>query len=135
MLAWLLGEPAGGDVRALLAASQVVASDLTLIKCDRVIIRAAAVKQLTEADAADCRARLVDAAAAWYVMRVSPEIVERARLPFPVEPVRSLDAIHLASALVARAGFAGLELLSLDERIRGAARALGLPAQPSTLEA
>ena len=135
MLAWLLGEPAGSDVRALLGDSEVVASDLTLIECDRVIIRAVALKQLTEADAADCRARLVDAAAAWYVMRVSPEIVERARLPFPVEPVRSLDAIHLASALVARAGFAGLELLSLDERIRGAGRALGLPAQPSTLEA
>jgi hypothetical protein len=119
----------------LLADSEVVASDLTLIECDRVIIRAVAVKQLTEADAADCRARLVDAAAAWYVMRVSPEIVERARLPFPVELVRSLDAIHLASALVARAGFAGLEILSLDESIRGAARALGLPAQPSALEA
>ena len=134
MLAWLLGEPAGDGVRGLLDTSEVVASDLTLIECDRVILRAAALKQVTEGEAADCRARLVDAAATWYVMRVSPDVVERARLPFPFEPVRSLDAIHLASALVARAGFAGLEILTLDERIRGAARALGLATQPSSLE-
>jgi prevent-host-death family protein len=57
--------------------------------------------------------------------------VERARRPFPVEPVRTLDALHLASALVASARVTDLALLSLDERVRTAGRALGLPIVPA----
>ena len=41
VLAWLLGERAGHRVRELLRrADLVVASDLVLIECDRVLIRA-----------------------------------------------------------------------------------------------
>ena len=65
------------------------------------------------------------------LLRVSSEIVERARQPFPAEPIRTLDAIHLASALTARAGVAGLELLSLDDRVRRAGQQLGFRLQPA----
>ena len=131
VLAWLLDEPPGRDVRQLLAAAPtIVASDLTLIECDRVLLRAAALGELTEAEAADRRAHLTTAASHWHVLHMSPEIVERARRPFPGEPIRTLDAIHLASALVARSAVAGLELLSLDDRIRKAARRLGLRLRP-----
>jgi hypothetical protein len=47
------------------------------------------------------------------------------------EPLRTLDAIHLPAALVARSAVAALALLGLDDRIRGAAKRLGLPAQPA----
>ena len=131
VLAWLLDEADGPAVRERLANAQiVVASDLTLIECDRVLIRAAALRELTEADAADRRAHLTTAAAHWNVLRISGEIVDRARQPFPDEPIRTLDAIHLASALVARSAAPRLELLCLDERIRAAARRLGFPLQP-----
>jgi len=41
-LAWLLDETSGPEVRQLLAAAEAVAaSDLTLIECDRVLLRAA----------------------------------------------------------------------------------------------
>ena len=70
------------------------------------------------------------AAAHWHVLRISPEIVDRARQPFPGEPIRTLDAIHLASALVARGALPGLALLSLDDRIRRAAGQLGLRVRP-----
>jgi hypothetical protein len=63
-------------------------------------------------------------------MRLEGDVVERARRPFPVEPVRTLDALHLASALVASARLPDLALLSLDERVRSAGRALGLPVVP-----
>src|SRR4051812_19465392 len=93
VLAWLLGEPSGAQVRATLEAADVVmASDLTLIECDRVLIRLAASKHVSEADIADRRARLLEASTHWDVLRLSPEIVDRARRPFPVEPVRTLDA-------------------------------------------
>ena len=43
VLAWLLGEPAGRDVRALLAkADRVVTSALTAVECARALARARA---------------------------------------------------------------------------------------------
>ena len=131
VLAWLLDEPTGRTVRERLAkAAIVIASDLTLIECDRVVIRASALGDLTEAEAADRRAHLTTAAAHWNVLRISGEIVDRARQPFPGDPIRTLDAIHLASALVARSAVPGLEVLSLDDRIRTTAKKLGFSLQP-----
>jgi uncharacterized protein with PIN domain len=90
VLAWLLDEADGAAVRTRLAnAEVVVASDLTLIECDRVLIRAAALGELTEADAADRRGHLATAAARWHRLRISGEIVDRARQPFPGERGRS----------------------------------------------
>jgi predicted nucleic acid-binding protein len=65
------------------------------------------------------------------MMRVAADIVDRARQPFPDEPIRTLDAIHIASALTARTGLAGLKLLSLDDRVRRSARKLGLQVLPA----
>ncbi len=134
VLAWLLDEEAGAFVRQTLSERLVVlASDLTLIECDRVLHRAAALGELTEAEAADRRAHLATAAGHWHVLRIGPEIVERARQPFPGDPFRTLDAIHLASVLVARSAVAGLELLSLDDRIRGVAKKIGLKVLPASM--
>lgn len=132
VLAWLLGEEAGTGVRQLLtAADVVVASDLTIIECERVLIRAAVLGDLTEAEAADRRAHLAAAASHWHVLRIGSEIVDRARQPFPGEPIRTLDAMHLAAALTARSAVPGLELLSLDDRMRRAGRLLGLRVRPA----
>lgn len=132
VLAWLFGEPAGEGVRKALAEAElIVASDLTLIECDRVLIRARASGYLSEARAAALQARLNRAAAHWNLLRLDPEIVERARRPFPGEPIRTLDALHLASALIARGAVAGLALLSLDSRIRAAGAQLGLNVLPA----
>jgi predicted nucleic acid-binding protein len=131
ILSWLLGEDAAPRVRRCLgAADLIVASDLTLVECDRVLIRAVARGEISEADAADRRAHLNTAAAHWHVLRIAPEIIDRAPLPFPDEPIRTLDALHLASALAARAAAAGIELLSLDDRIRAVGRRLGFRLQP-----
>lgn len=132
VLAWLLGEDSGAPVRALLAsADMVIASDLTLVECDRVLIRATSLGEMTEATAATRRSVLNAAAARWHIVHLGREIIERARRPFPVEPIRTLDALHLATALVTRAAVADLEVLSLDSRIRTAATALGFPMQPA----
>lgn len=131
VLAWLLGEPAASTVRELLQESEsVTASDLTLVECDRALIRAVTLGAIDEAASADRRARLNAAAARWRLWRLDPEIIQRARKAFPVEPIRTLDALHLASALEARAILPGLELLSLDDRIRRAAKQLGFRLRP-----
>ena len=131
MLAWLVGEEAGYRVREVLRrAALVTASDLALLECDRVLIRAVTLGEIDEATAADRRVLLNAAAAHWHLWRVSSEIVDRARRPFPVEPVRTLDAIHLASALAVRSAVPGIELLSLDDRIRQSGKQLGFRLQP-----
>lgn len=136
VLAWLLDEEDGSDVRQLLKAAELVmASDLTIVECERVLIRATALGELTEADAADRRAHLTAAASHWHLLRISPDILERARQPFPGEPIRTLDALHLASALSARSAVAGLPVLSLDRRIRKAAKRLGVALLPEHLDA
>jgi predicted nucleic acid-binding protein len=136
VVSWLLGEPAGLDVRELLGQVEVVvASDLTLVECDRVLIRAVALGEITEGSAADRRAHLSAAAAHWNVLRVGPEVVDRARRPFPKEPIRTLDALHLASAVAARGALPGPEMLSLHSRIRGAAIELGFGVHPRGVEA
>lgn len=131
VLAWLLGEETGRRVRDVLGlAALVTASDLTLLECDRVLIRSVTLGEIGEGAAADRRAVLNAAAAHWHLLRVSPDIVERARRPFPGEPVRTLDALHLASALAARSAVPGVELLSLDDRVRRAGKQLGFRLQP-----
>jgi predicted nucleic acid-binding protein len=131
VLAWLLGEETGHSVReALQHAELVMASDLTLVECDRVLIHAVTTREIDEATAADRRAHLNAAASHWHLWRVTPDIIERARHPFPAEPIRTLDAIHLASALAVRSAVPGLELLSLDDRIRRAAKQLGFHVHP-----
>jgi predicted nucleic acid-binding protein len=133
VLAWLLREPAAEAVRdAFAAAEMVVASDLTLVECDRVLIRAAFTGDLPELDAARRRALLEKAAAHWHLLRVDRDVVERTRRPFPGEPLRTLDAVHVASAVAARQALPGLSVLSLDQRVRESAAGLGfrvLPAQ------
>ena len=63
VLAWLLGEATGRRVREVLRrADLVMASDLVLIECDRVLIRAVTLGEIDEVTAADRRA-LLNAAA------------------------------------------------------------------------
>ncbi|MBI4519534.1 MAG: type II toxin-antitoxin system VapC family toxin [Gemmatimonadetes bacterium] len=131
VLAWLLGEAAAGDVReALGSAERVVASDLTLIESDRVLIRAVVTEQVSQAAAAERRSLLANASARWVLLPLAPEVVDRSRRPFLREPVRTLDAIHLASALLARTGLPEIALLSLDESVRSNGEALGFVILP-----
>ena len=75
-------------------------------------------------------ARIRVASAHWTLISLQAEIADRARQPFPREPVWSLDASHLATLVVARALVPDIRVLSFDERFRGNARDLGLGVFP-----
>ena len=107
------------------------ASDLTLVECDRNLIRCEHAKHLSPIVAAERRAVLAEFSRNWSVLRLDGEIIQRARSRFPDEPIRSLHALHLASALVASRTAVGTALLSLDDRIRRAGRALGFEILPN----
>jgi predicted nucleic acid-binding protein len=112
-------------------ADVVFTSQLTLVECDRALIRAMTAERLSAAETARVGALLSVVAGAWIVMPLATEVLERARRPFPVEPMRTLDAIHLASALTARSVATDLEFASLDPRLRTATRAVGLSVRPA----
>lgn len=131
VLSWLLGEQGSDAVRDALAEAEVVlASELTLIECHRVLTRAVATGSLSEAEASRRRGILSQASEHWAVLGLDDEVSERACRPFPLEPIRTLDAIHLSSALLARSLVPETHLLSLDQRVRASARELGFEIVP-----
>lgn len=131
VLRWLFGEEGGEAVRArLAAASKVTSSRLTLIEARRVVRRAECEDRITAAQSADLLAVFAQAASTWAVLEVSEEVARRAEEGFPNEPVRTLDAIHLASALFLRQSFPDLELVSADERVVANAALLGFAMEP-----
>ena len=103
---------------------------LTLIENHRAVRRAVVLNDLIETAAAEVRATLTQAAARWAILEISPEVASRAEQAFPAEPVRTLDAIHLASALLLRHSVPDLVVVSTDERIRANASQLGLEIFP-----
>lgn len=59
------------------------------------------------------------------LLEMAPPILARAIEPFPA-PVRTLDALHLASVEFLRSRGQSLELATYDERLIAAARAMGV---------
>ena len=60
------------------------------------------------------------------LIELAPPVLERALEPFPI-PVRTLDALHLASIIFLLGRGQAVELASYDERLVAAARALAVP--------
>jgi predicted nucleic acid-binding protein len=132
VLSWLLGEPAAEAVAtALEQADQVVASELTLVECRRALLRAGAAGLLSELEVARRSTVLERSAQHWTLVRIDREVLDRAGNRFPVEPLRTLDALHLASAQLARPAVADLAVLSFDQRVRDNGAALGFDLLPA----
>ncbi len=60
------------------------------------------------------------------ILELRPNVLTRALEPFPA-PVRTLDALHLASIEFLRGQGSAVELASYDERLLTGARAIGIP--------
>lgn len=61
----------------------------------------------------------------WDVVAVINTVLARARRPLPIEPIRTLDAVHLATAELLGEPPQLVALVTRDNRIRENARALG----------
>ncbi len=131
VLNWLLGEPGDEAVRLLLAdAERVVASTLTKVECARALARGVATERLGPADELAALQLLDMASASWVTLEMMGRVLDRARARFPHEPVRTLDALHLATAVMFHEAHGKLTMVSLDDRIRENAAALGLSVAP-----
>ena len=72
---------------------------------------------MTDADELAALRLLDQPAASWNLLDVSPRVAERARGAFSREPVRTLDAIHLATVSVFAEAVGQLRVLSQNDRV------------------
>ena len=116
----VLDEPESAALRAYLAGSDWVSCELALVEVPRAIRRAVATAPSLPGDVLLDRAgQLLDAVALVALDRTL--LLAAGRLPTP--GLRSLDAIHVASALVLN----GIDVfVGYDERQLAAARLAGL---------
>jgi predicted nucleic acid-binding protein len=102
-----------------------VTSALTLAEASRAILRARLAGRLTaEQERASIQA-LRRFERRCYVVAVTDAVLARVRRPFPVEPIRTLDAVHLATAELLAEPPPLMTIVSRDARIRDNAEALG----------
>lgn len=131
MLTWLLGEPPETAVRRVLGeAERVVASTLTSVECARAITRGVVTERLSPTDELAALRLLDMVSASWVTLEMTGRVLDRARARFRHEPVRTLDALHLATALMFQEAHGALTMVSLDGRIRENAASLGLSIAP-----
>ena len=118
----VFGDPGRiGDWPAFGAA---VSSDLIRVECLRAVDRARLTRGLADEEVASQRLKVSQLLAGFNLIPIERRILERAAAPFPTK-LRTLDAIHLASALLARDRFEDLSLATHDDELALAARAMG----------
>jgi len=122
LLRVVLGEP--GRLRIWSKITGAVASELITLECLRSIDRARIRLRLEDEDVADRRGAVLEAIEAFSLVPVGPPVLERAAEPFPTM-LGSLDAIHMASALLVRETFEDLSLATHDQELAVAGRAVG----------
>ena len=106
--------------------SAVCTSALTFVECFRGISRALRSGGLLEGDAQNMKGTLAKVACSWNVLQISDCIQRRAGDLFPIEPIRTLDALHLATILEFKEVYPDLLVMSLDQRIIDNLKPLGL---------
>ena len=132
VLGWLLGEPSQERVITELASADSIATSVvTLVECSRALARARDGGRISTVEERAALHLLGEATETWHLLDVSDAVIERARAAFPAEPVRSLDAVHLASAWSILEAAGEVTALSLDDRVRANALAMGMRVVPS----
>ncbi|MFT3917553.1 MAG: PIN domain-containing protein [Anaeromyxobacteraceae bacterium] len=119
------------ELRAALAGEGLFTSALTLVEAARAVRRARREGRLGAAEAREVERQLASFERACDVMGLEDEVLRLAREELPVEPVRTLDALHLASVRTLDAELGAFEVLSCDERVRENAAALGFKLFPA----
>lgn len=109
-------------------AETILTSVITPVEVERAFIQGEKAGTLNAAQRNEMRGMLARASTDWNLMDLLSEVRTRAREPFPVEPVRTLDAIHLATALEWSKIYFDLQIFSHDKRILANAKPLGIPS-------
>jgi predicted nucleic acid-binding protein len=124
LVAALLERDAGA-LKSVRARGRTVTSALTLAEAARAILRARTTGRLT----ADQERAAVRALRRFerrcFLVAVTDPILARVSRPFPEEPIRTLDAVHLATAELLGEPPPLIVMVTRDVRVRQNAQALG----------
>jgi predicted nucleic acid-binding protein len=132
VLRWLLGAPEADAIGSILAKSdRVITSAITSAEVGRTLRRLVATQQLSPEARDGAWVRYTSALAHWNVYGVTDAVLSRTLDPFPAEPVRTLDAIHIATAALYAAEIAPPMVLSTDNALRQNAIGVGLTVTPA----
>jgi predicted nucleic acid-binding protein len=122
LLRIVLGEP--DRLRIWPTITNAFSSELIRLECVRTIDRARIRLGLEDRKVAKYRADLFEAVESFSLVALDSIVLERASEPFPTT-LGSLDAIHLASALLIRDSLDGLVFATHDDELATAALATG----------
>jgi predicted nucleic acid-binding protein len=112
-------------LKSVRARGRKVTSALTIAETARAILRARVAGRLT----ADHERAAVRALRRFerrcFLVAVTDAILTRVRRPFPIEPIRTLDAVHLATTELLGEPPPLIVVVTRDVRVRENAQALG----------
>ena len=112
-------------LKAVRARGRKVTSALTIAEAARAILRARVAGRLTvDQERAAVRA-LHRFERRCFLVAVTNAILTRVRKPFPIEPIRTLDAVHLATTELLGEPPPLVVVVTRDVRVRENATALG----------
>src|ERR1700722_14069858 len=111
---------------ALAAAQLLVTSDLTLAEADRGLRRARLDGRLDATGFRDGQQWLIRFARSCNTLALNTAVLDRVKRDFPIDPVRTLDALHLATLKMWDETVGPVSVLSTDNRVRANAAAWGL---------
>ncbi len=117
-----------GDAAArasIRAPGKRITSALTLAEAARAILRGRITGRLSEAHERAAMRALQVFARRCDLVGVTGAVLARVGRAFPVEPIRTLDAVHLATAEALDEAPALVAIVTRDARVRDNARALG----------
>ncbi len=124
----LAEEPCTAAAQRLYGETPAIVWWGTPVECASAIARLERDGGLTAAQAVDAFRRLDALAESWIEIEAGDEVREVARRMLRVHPLRAADALQLAAAwLAAERRPSSLPLVTLDERLRGAAAREGFP--------
>jgi predicted nucleic acid-binding protein len=109
--------------------TQQVTSALTLAEAGRAIIRARSTGRLTAEEERAALRALRTFERRCFVLDVDRAVLDRVRRPLPVEPIRTLDAVHLATAELLGETPQLITVVTRDARVGENARALGFSVE------
>ncbi|MGQ0678695.1 MAG: type II toxin-antitoxin system VapC family toxin [Actinomycetota bacterium] len=118
----ILGEP--GQLAAWDQVTTALSSELLRVECLRTIDRARLRLGLTDEIVAERRSWLLEVLRGITLIPLQQRVVVRAADPFPTS-VGTLDALHLASAQLAREHLPDLQLATHDAELALAASSVG----------
>jgi predicted nucleic acid-binding protein len=122
LLRVVLGER--GALKQWRSIDLALSSELIRVEALRTFDRARVESNMSDEEVAERRGDLLEVLSGFHLARLDRAVLRRAAEPFPTS-LRTLDALHLSTALLARREHRGLILATHDLELANAARSVG----------